>query len=637
MVLDSGGAGFPYTGTLPSGADGKYRIINLTPNTAYTVSLTGVTDDFDLAAYSDGGFSVPECQSGTVGVTADESCVATTNAAGDLYVLVDGAYAGSGGNFTLDMVVVGTVLDGAGLGILHSGSLPGSTDGYYQVINLTPDTEYTVELTGLTGDLHLRVYSDGNFGILECESQNPGITSESCLATSTGAGQLFIKVDGINAPAGGSFTLNKVAVGTVLNAAGGDVPHNATLPASTDGLYQVINLTANTAYTVSLTGLSANFDLEPYSDGGLTVIECSSTNIGTVDESCVATSNSAGQLFIFVSGFFAPTGGDFTLDAVAVGTVLDPLGGDVPHNATLPAATNGIYQVINLPANAAYTVSLTGLTNDFDLRVYSDGGLIVLDCRSDNVGATTSESCSATSTSAGQLFIVVDGFFAAAGGNFTLDLKIGTVLDAAGGDVPHPGTLPATTNGFFRVINLPANTAYTVSLTGLTDDFDLQVYSGGGFSVFECESLIPGAATDESCVASSGAAGEILVVVDATFATAGGNFTLNMAEVGQALDASAGGLPLASSLPATINRHYVVTNLTANTVYTVSLTGLTDDFDLKVYSDSDFVVLECQSLNIGTTASESCLATSNSAGQLFILIDGTFAVLGGNFTLNATP
>jgi len=71
-------------------------------NTAHTVTLTAITADVDLYTFSDA--FVTEEQSSTNAERADESCVGTTTASGDLYLMIDGTASEGWKTFTLGCI-----------------------------------------------------------------------------------------------------------------------------------------------------------------------------------------------------------------------------------------------------------------------------------------------------------------------------------------------------------------------------------------------------------------------------------------------------------------------------------------------------------------------------------------------------
>ncbi len=81
--------------------------------------------------------------------------------------------------------------------------------------------------------------------------------------------------------------------------------------------------------------------------------------------------------------------------------------------------------------------------------------------------------------------------------------------------------------------------------------------------------------------------------------------------------------------------YYVVTGLSGNQV--VSLTNVTADVSLAVYSNADFTTgLLCQSNNVGATASEACSLAAPLSGTIYIRV-GCTAVSGAGYVLNVAP
>jgi len=76
-------------------------------------------------------------------------------------------------------------------------------------------------------------------------------------------------------------------------------------------------------------------------------------------------------------------------------------------------------KVINISYfNNNHTVDLTDLTDDVDLYTYSDA--IITQQESSTNSGTTAESCYDTTTSTGELYIMLDGTKTISGSNFTL-------------------------------------------------------------------------------------------------------------------------------------------------------------------------------------------------------------------------
>ena len=120
-------------------------------------------------------------------------------------------------------------------------------------------------------------------------------------------------------------------------------------------------------------------------------------------------------------------GGTYILDAVqAVAPVPDLMltwPGDFPYNGSLAGNTsNQVVKVSGMNPNSSHTVSLTALSDDFHLRVYSDSYLTLQLCASEN-GGTLDELCSVSANVLGSLYLLIDSSATAAGGTYTLNVQ----------------------------------------------------------------------------------------------------------------------------------------------------------------------------------------------------------------------
>jgi hypothetical protein len=97
-------AGFPYAGSV--GATRQYYgVAGLTPSARYEVKISNLTADIDVAVYDDLYRYRLLCESIELG-TADDFCTASSGAAGELVIEVDGQTTLSGGPFTLAVTPV---------------------------------------------------------------------------------------------------------------------------------------------------------------------------------------------------------------------------------------------------------------------------------------------------------------------------------------------------------------------------------------------------------------------------------------------------------------------------------------------------------------------------------------------------
>lgn len=97
---------------------------------------------------------------------------------------------------------------------------------------------------------------------------------------------------------------------------------------------------------------------------------------------------------------------------------------------------------------------------------------------------------------------------------------------------------------------------------------------------------------------------------------------------------AAGDPPRAARVEAALG-YFKVSGLTPGAFYAPSLTQLDDDVDLAVYADPSLseAALLCASQNVGTTP-ESCVAPASAAGELYLVVDGTWSEAGADFVLS---
>ncbi|MCH7476821.1 MAG: hypothetical protein IIA14_01820 [SAR324 cluster bacterium] len=157
------------------------------------------------------------------------------------------------------------------------------------------------------------------------------------------------------------------------------------------------------------------------------------------------------------------------------------------------------YTVTLTPGTWNITLSL--MTSDADLRVYNNNAFVGPICVSDNP-STLSESCPITVPFTAAYYIRVSAF----GFETTSFLLHITLAPPPAGSISNP--IPIGTGTTAGSVNSGQNVYYvttltpmpaTITLTGLTADADLYVYSNSGFTALVCSSIIFGTA-NESCM-----------------------------------------------------------------------------------------------------------------------------------------
>ena len=257
-------------------------------------------------------------------------------------------------------------------------------------------------------------------------------------------------------------------------------------------------------YKISITALTDDADLLFFgTDSTFTVLSaCAVDNTaipGFANEDCIAAA-AGSTLFLGVDGTFLTTqAGVYTIDVELLAvTNLDVtnVNLNIPVSGVTTKAGAVVYSLPSSLTNAAYTIGITGLTDDADLSVFGNDGTFasLAACSIDNTfkAGTRPEDCTLTS-SGGALYFVVDGIFSTASTvSYTAlaaaapgvaspadEGSIGTPVDIFI-HTPETGQVGFAGTSFYRINGLTGGTHYTVSIIGLTGDSDLTVYDSDG-------------------------------------------------------------------------------------------------------------------------------------------------------------
>ena len=307
------------------------------------------------------------------------------------------------------------------------------------------------------------------------------------------------------------------------------LPHQEVLVAGDVKLYIITNVEVGKSYTVSLTDMIDDADLYVYPDKSLTdgTELCFQALLGPSDESCTATPAST-SMYVYVPDY-SWSGNTIKLNVVISG-VVDTLAYGTPELPAslfiLPAYTEK-YEITGLTAGALYQVSLTGVTNDIDLYVFSDLAATTQLCGSYNYDFAN-ESCLATST-ASVLYVVVDDF-SNLGSTYSLNVTLGEPppqLAFGTADLPFTGgSVPANGSVLYEITSLIGGNSIQVLLSGLTQDADLEIYSDMGTKAVnqECVSYTLGT-VNELCEFFPAGTSIFVKVIDAS--GIGTTFTLD--------------------------------------------------------------------------------------------------------------
>jgi hypothetical protein len=283
---------------MPADGSSLYLTIPAAADTGYDISLTGLTSsNLDIYLTDTNGFDSTTlnggnaianslCSSANTG-TLDELCVASTFAAGNLYLRIKNTDAVADAPYTLNIAASapGTLgnpypLTAAVVGTPSTVSSNTATTGdVHYVIPVNASRVYETALTGLTSNMNLKIYTDKNFLTSICYSSNFGNTDEYCknAVTSPDITNLYIKIINYDDVAGAPYTLTvtenpvysktmsaPTAMGTV-NPGGSSVTNNILtgiggsdgFDAANSDVYLSYNVTPNIPYFIRV------YDIKP--------------------------------------------------------------------------------------------------------------------------------------------------------------------------------------------------------------------------------------------------------------------------------------------------------------------------------------------------------------------------------------
>lgn len=331
------------------------------------------------------------------------------------------------------------------------------------------------------------------------------------------------------------------------------MPYNGYVGATFDSSYYTFTTTATTQ-TITLTNLTADVDVKVYTDAAFTTQSSNwtcSVNGGTTADSCTASiaAPAGTTLYIKAANYATTTGATYTLGITTTSTTGSegaagaPLTITMPHNGLVDSVNDSYYTFTT--SATTQTITLTNLTDDVDLQVYTDSSFTTPSSNWScpiNYG-TIAETCTAVSpASAGTVLYIRAWNYTSAGATYTLGVTT-TSTTGSEGAAGAPLTISMPHNGQVAVISSLTNSYYsyttvgtvgTINLTNLTDDVDLDVYTDSTFSTldFNWSCTINLGTTADNCIATSPVpAGTVLYIqaVSYAFNPAGATFTLSVA------------------------------------------------------------------------------------------------------------
>jgi hypothetical protein len=392
--------------------------------------------------------------------------------------------------------------------------------------------------------------------------------------------------------------------------------------------YALNGMTPGASYELSISGVAAGtwMNLTIASDATFMVPVATGRAYGTgsgLPARFVAGASGAAWLELSAGGptaatLSATTSAPPALDA----TLVFP--SDLPFTGP---ADNGYhhYRITGLTPGTAYTAAVSG-SYDY-VAAYADGSFARATCPK---GA----SCGFIADPNGEGWLAVDDGPLA---GFTLDVTVRPAVTTAATITYPANSLFSSTVGvretlWYRVTGLTGGTIWSIRSAGGGGSLSFSVYRDEAGADLACSSMY-------LCFVPLPSAGDLYVAVDG--GSFGGAFDLLTLPIPSPTTlVYALGATLSGSVDAS-NSLIEVTGLTPGGIYTVQLTGLTDELDFQTYGDAGLTSLR----NFGVSQ-VPFTATASSSGRLYVVVFGyhyvepapyTFSPATTPFTLSVAP
>jgi hypothetical protein len=483
-------------------------------------------------------------------------------------------------------------------------------------------------------------YLNFNSNTTQSFMTQPENSGYSIVVTSMPSGEICYTTGSATGAMAAPAVTVSVSVNCVLSGGGSsvaltlDTPDAESIPAFGNNTYEITGLSAAVTYTFAIINIASDVNLYVFTDAGYTTPACSSLNTGVNSETCIATGSTAYYIKVlnitnfasnYTVGVYSPPPGEGTPGGPIV------LSLDVAHNGNVSAGGASHYQISGLAGGSVYPFSLTSLTNNADLLVYSLSDFTSLVCSSANSGVN-SEGCFSSGFSS-YYIKVID--LSGNGANFAVKVSSPIVPATVILGAPYADSLPAGQTKYYQITGLASGSNYLMDLNNLTNNADIYVYSNSVFTTLVCSSTRLNNDT-ESCLATASTA-YYLKVVD--ISGAGSNYNvyiyLQPASEGasnSAIDISAL-LPYSGKVGPAGSSYYKVLGLSTGP-YEISITGLDNDIDIDIYQTNfNAINLLTGSANGGVLSE---YANVSGLTSYFILITD-YTGIGGSFVLNVNP
>jgi hypothetical protein len=524
-IGDLSGSSFAHDDAFDGGDTADWFHFSLSVASEFELTLSGLSADFDVQLLAADGATVLAISENFD--VQDESIEFDVLDAGEYYVFVY-PYDGAGDySLTLEASALAAPPDEAGnspedarvAGNISGASVAfsdfvGPTDGAdYYYFTLSSAGDLAVELTGLSGDADLLLLAADGDSIL-AYSLNEGIGDEVIEVADLAAGAYYVLVY----PWGDSATtyqLNLAATGDGAADLAGGTPSAARVIGTLDNSVQEFaealsasdqqdwyrfNTAATTNLVVNLTGSGGDADLTLFAANGVTALAQSAT-LGSIDESIAFAGLGAGQYYLRLIRTSGAPEYLLSLQAVAdaagnspaTARSVTPTGGaGITLEDSVSAADGDDYYRFLLTQQSELRVQLSGLSADADLMLLGADGATML-AGSFNAD-DESEQIEFDELAAGEYYLRVFRYAGDTTYSLTIVADAVEAGDSAGNqlaealDLGALGGLPIAVdehigNGddadWYR-FSTGASSNFRLSLTGLSADADVALYTAGG-------------------------------------------------------------------------------------------------------------------------------------------------------------
>ena len=512
------------------------------------------------------------------------------------------------------------------LSVEFNGSTNVEVAEFFVIQGLISEARYAVKLTeasNLLNGLDLETYADA-FNSKTCVSDDSSTSNELCVSKANNAGEIYVKLlnPGTDII---PYTLDLKAVSSNVD----------TFSTVLQGEVEYLELSVEDAksYFVNLSS-QADINLYVFNDvGGELNDACRSLDVSAGNvEYCESSSTSTSIKVLLDASSVTELTAQYSIDLVSNPSATSDISLGTLSSEIIGSSGVNVYRLTGLTGGETYTVEVNsfidGVSNAVTLQGY-DNGLLTADC--DLVGNDTVACFAISHQNKDEMLIEVSGLAGATFNLVTSGPEVFSTLKTPSSMLPktHASLSQSASGAQYRLSQLAANAQYMVQLSVLSgSSITLSTYLDEFVSSASCS--ISDSATNMFCIATSNSLGEVFVE---TTGASGVEYDLYIepVTVAPSIDVS---VDLAySSMPTTLNAggfyYYKFTGLDTSELVTYSVAlstdadGSNEDFDLYVYSDS-YTTSECASTT-ASTGSELCDAIPNASGELFIIVDTSFA------------